>query len=119
MAVAANSTDFPTFSVTVNTTDPLWFYCRQHAPDGSSHCGAGMVFAVNPVQTSARNFTAFANLAAALNGTNATSTPAASASASGSAASTSATDTTSGAARLGVSVVLGLGSVFALAAALL
>ena len=48
MAVGANATEFPTWNVTVNDTTPLWFYCRQHAPDGSSHCGSGMVFAVNP-----------------------------------------------------------------------
>ena len=48
MPVDANATTFPTWSVTVNNTQPLWFYCRQHAPTGASHCGAGMVFAVNP-----------------------------------------------------------------------
>ncbi|KZT42571.1 hypothetical protein SISSUDRAFT_1069281 [Sistotremastrum suecicum HHB10207 ss-3] len=38
--VAAGSTDFPTFSV--NVTD-----CKQAANTPASHCGAGMVFAVN------------------------------------------------------------------------
>ena len=71
MPVAANATAFPTWNVTVNDTNPLWFYCKQHSPDGSSHCGAGMVFAVNPVQTSARNFSAFEDLAKALTGNNA------------------------------------------------
>ncbi|KAL2367583.1 hypothetical protein RJ035_004107 [Blastomyces gilchristii] len=33
-------------SVTVNTLEPQWFFCRQNVP--SSHCHAGMVFAVNP-----------------------------------------------------------------------
>jgi len=28
-----------------NTTDPLWFYCRQKVP--TSHCAQGMVFAIN------------------------------------------------------------------------
>jgi len=32
-----------------NTTDPLWFYCRQNVP--FSHCGQGMVFAINPPKT--------------------------------------------------------------------
>ncbi|KAK7694506.1 hypothetical protein QCA50_001692 [Cerrena zonata] len=72
MAVADNATDFPTWSITINDTAPVWAYCAQHKPDGSSHCGAGMVFAVNPVDTSARNFTAFKSLAQAFNGTNST-----------------------------------------------
>ncbi|QSS60549.1 hypothetical protein I7I51_05349 [Histoplasma capsulatum] len=33
-------------SVTVNTLEPQWFFCRQNV--SSSHCHAGMVFAVNP-----------------------------------------------------------------------
>ncbi|PSR85840.1 hypothetical protein PHLCEN_2v5316 [Hermanssonia centrifuga] len=113
MPVAANATSFPTWSVTVNTTDPLWFFCEQHAPDGSSHCGAGMVFAVNPVQSSARNFTAFENLAVALNGTNATNSGASTTSTSPSASPTN------GASNLGTNVALILGSLFALAAGLL
>lgn len=72
MPVDANATDFPVWNVTVNDTAPLWFYCRQHKPDGSSHCGAGMVFAVNAVNNSARDFAAFKQLATQLNGTNAT-----------------------------------------------
>ncbi len=72
MPVDANATDFPVWNVTVNDTAPLWFYCRQHKPDGSSHCGSGMVFAVNAVEDSPRNFSAFKSLAATLNGTNVT-----------------------------------------------
>jgi len=86
MPVAADATDFPTWNFTVTDTSPVWAYCRQTAP--SSHCGAGMVFAINPVQTSARNFTAFQDVAKALNGTAAaavipSATPSAAASASG------------------------------------
>jgi plastocyanin len=66
-AVADAATQFPTWSITVNDTTPIWAYCKQKTP--ASHCGAGMVFAVNPVQTSARNFTAFQSLAETLNGT--------------------------------------------------
>jgi len=58
---------FPTWTLTVNDTAPIWVYCGQTAP--SSHCGAGMVFAINAVDTSARNFTAFQALAEQLNGT--------------------------------------------------
>jgi plastocyanin len=28
-AVAANASNVPSFSITVNNTQPLWFYCRQ------------------------------------------------------------------------------------------
>src|SRR6266481_1756031 len=30
----------------IQTTDPIWIYCRQMNPD--SHCAAGMVMAINP-----------------------------------------------------------------------
>ncbi|KXN89901.1 hypothetical protein AN958_04905 [Leucoagaricus sp. SymC.cos] len=65
--VADNAADFPTWNYTVTDTAPVWAYCRQ--PNPTSHCGAGMVFAVNAVETSERNFTAFQNVAKALNGT--------------------------------------------------
>lgn len=111
-AVAANATDFPVWNVTVNDTAPLWFFCEQHKPDGSSHCGAGMVFAVNPVQDSARNFTAYQSLAQTLNGTNTT----------GGAAqpSPSPSPTASGASStLATNLALGLGSIVAIVAAIL
>jgi len=66
-AVGANDTVFPTWNMTINDTAPVWAYCRQQSP--SSHCGAGMVFAVNSDESSARNFTAFQSLAEQLNGT--------------------------------------------------
>lgn len=70
--VAADATDFPTWSLTINDTAPIWAYCAQ-----ANHCGSGMVFAVNSDETSQRNFTAFQNLAKTLNGTTSTnsSTP--------------------------------------------
>lgn len=34
---------FPSFSILVNDTKPVWVYCRQ-----TGHCPSGMVFAVNP-----------------------------------------------------------------------
>jgi plastocyanin len=68
MPVADSLTsDFPTWSITINDTAPIWAYCRQKTP--ISHCGAAMVFAINPVQNSERNFTAFQNIATAINGT--------------------------------------------------
>lgn len=111
MAVDVNATTFPTFNVTVNETAPLWFYCRQHKPDGSSHCGAGMVFAINPVQSSPRNFSAFQNLAATLNGTNVTGAAAPS--------SPSASAGSGASAGVATNIALGLGSVVAVVAALL
>ncbi|KAI0068418.1 hypothetical protein BV25DRAFT_1793298 [Artomyces pyxidatus] len=91
--VAANATAFPTFNVTVNDTAPIWVFCRQ-----TGHCGQGMVFAVNSVESSARNFEAFKALAIQLNGTsNATST-----STSSSSSSTSTSSVNSGASSLHV-----------------
>jgi plastocyanin len=88
MPVAANASIFPTWNYTVTDTSPVWAYCRQKTPE--SHCGTGMVFAINSDETSARNFTAFQNLAIALNGTsNSTSNSSASASSTSSAASIS------------------------------
>jgi plastocyanin len=65
--VGQNDTVFPTWNMTVNDTAPIWAYCRQQSP--TSHCGAGMVFAVNSDESSPRNFTAFKSLAEQLNGT--------------------------------------------------
>lgn len=62
--VAANTTDFPTWSLTINNTSPIWAYCGQ-----AGHCGAGMVFAVNSDESSGQTFTAFQSLAKNLNGT--------------------------------------------------
>jgi plastocyanin len=62
--VAADATDFPTWSLTINDTAPIWAFCAQ-----ANHCGSGMVFAINSDETSQRNFTSFQNLAKTLNGT--------------------------------------------------
>ena len=43
-----------TISLNINTTDPLWFYCRQ-----TDHCRKGMVFAVNPSTHGDHTFAAF------------------------------------------------------------
>lgn len=64
-----NSSNFITWNVTVNTTAPVWAYCKQHAT--ASHCGAGMVFAINSDESGPRNFNAFSTLAKQLNGTTA------------------------------------------------
>jgi plastocyanin len=69
--VADGATTFPTFTVLVNDTNPVWAYCSQKLP--SSHCGSGMVFAINSVESSERNFSAFQGLAKVMNGTAAAS----------------------------------------------
>jgi plastocyanin len=107
--VGANDTDFPTWSITVNDTAPIWAYCGQTNP--TSHCGAGMVFAINAIDNSTRNFTAFQSVAEQLNGTG---------SAAASGAQPSQTGNTGGALSLrvggGASVVMAL---IAVAASLL
>jgi len=71
--VAADFTgEFPTFNYTVETTAPVWAYCKQRTP--VSHCGASMVFSVNPEKGAGRTHEAFQNVAKALNGTTASST---------------------------------------------
>jgi plastocyanin len=66
--VPANQTDnFPTYTVTVNNTDPIWIYCAQAAKLPNSHCGAGMVFAVNcGADGSPNSFTNFKKAALAV-----------------------------------------------------
>ncbi|OCH89103.1 hypothetical protein OBBRIDRAFT_778998 [Obba rivulosa] len=71
MPVADDATSFPTFTIQINDTSPIWAFCRQTNP--TSHCGSGMVFSVNAVEDSANNFAAFQTKAIQLNGTNSTS----------------------------------------------
>ncbi|KAG1868797.1 hypothetical protein C8R48DRAFT_598476 [Suillus tomentosus] len=69
MAVASNATTFPTYTIQINNTAPIWVYCKQ-----SGHCGQGMVFSVNAVESGANNFAAFKAQAIRLNGTSSSST---------------------------------------------
>lgn len=66
--VAANVTDnFPTYTITVNDTNPIWVYCAQGAGTAASHCGKGMVFAVNcGADGTANSFTNFKDSALAV-----------------------------------------------------
>lgn len=101
MPVGSDTTDFPTYSITVNDTTPIWAYCGQ-----ANHCGSGMVFAINSDESSGRNFAAFQALAKTLNGTASNN-------------STSSNNGTSGSADSGaVSNSVGGGLVIALGAAL-
>ena len=58
----------PMMMVQVNSTMPMWFYCRQKKP--MPHCGAGMTFSINP--TADKSQAAFKAAAIAINGTGAT-----------------------------------------------
>jgi len=69
MAVSSDATTFPTFTIHVNDTAPIWAYCRQ-----AGHCGQGMVFAANANESSTKSFEAFQALAMNLNGTSSNST---------------------------------------------
>lgn len=68
IAVADNAMTFPTYTVRVNDTKPVWVYCRQ-----GNHCGQGMVFSANAVESGLNTFAAFKARAMLLNGTTPTS----------------------------------------------
>jgi plastocyanin len=68
MPVAANATTFPSYTVQVNDTSPVWVYCKQ-----TGHCGQGMVFSVNANESSPNSFEAFQAKAKQLNGSSSTS----------------------------------------------
>ncbi|KAF2035325.1 hypothetical protein EK21DRAFT_54451 [Setomelanomma holmii] len=55
-----------TWNMTVETTDPLWFYCKQQ---NGIHCGKGMVMSVNAATTGDKTMAAFKQLAIGTNGT--------------------------------------------------
>lgn len=42
MPVAAGATEMPVYTIAVNDTRPIWFYCSQ-----GRHCQAGMVGVIN------------------------------------------------------------------------
>jgi len=82
--VAANATQLPEWSFTVNNASaPLWFFCAQTNP--ANHCEAGMVFSVNADPTSAKSFAVYQ--AAAMAGNAAGAAASGVASAAGAAAS--------------------------------
>ena len=72
MPASANATTFPTYTVQVNDTSPIWAYCRQ-----TGHCSGGMVFAANANESSANTFEAF-EARAKQSGSNSTATTSAS-----------------------------------------
>ncbi|KAK7049361.1 hypothetical protein VNI00_005962 [Paramarasmius palmivorus] len=62
MPVADGATNFPTYTIKINDTKPIWTYCRQ-----GNHCGSGMVFSINAVAPN--TFDAFQAKAMQINGT--------------------------------------------------
>ncbi|KAF8901362.1 Cupredoxin [Gymnopilus junonius] len=98
--VDANATDFPTFQIKINDTAPIWGYCGQ-----TGHCAAGMVFAINAVESGPNNFENF--LALAKEEGNQTSTSTGSSSATSSAPGSKNTNAAV-LSRVGSSVFLGL-----------
>ncbi|GBE82656.1 hypothetical protein SCP_0410410 [Sparassis crispa] len=69
MPVSDNTTAYPTFTIQINNTAPIWAFCKQTNP--MSHCGAGMVFSVNADASGSDDFDAFQTKAIQLNGTQA------------------------------------------------
>ncbi|KAI0792835.1 Cupredoxin, partial [Abortiporus biennis] len=57
MPVPNGTVNFPTYTIQVNDTAPIWAFCRQTTP--VSHCAQGMVFAANAVESGANTFEAF------------------------------------------------------------
>ncbi|KAH7085192.1 hypothetical protein BKA63DRAFT_402001 [Paraphoma chrysanthemicola] len=55
-----------TWNMTVETTEPLWFYCKQQ---NGIHCGKGMVMSVNAATSGDKTMAAFKQLAIGTNGT--------------------------------------------------
>ncbi|KAF2998144.1 hypothetical protein E8E13_001733 [Curvularia kusanoi] len=55
-----------TWNMTVDTTDALWFYCKQSQGE---HCGKGMVFSVNAKLDGDKTMAQFKQLAIKTNGT--------------------------------------------------
>lgn len=101
MPVADNATTFPTYTIQVNDTSPIWAYCKQTA-----HCGEGMVFSVNSNEASTNNFAAFLNNAKTQNGS-ATTTSTSSSSSSTSSASGASSRHTASRSIVGAAVTLG------------
>lgn len=94
--VGDNATEFPTFTVSVNDTKPVWVYCAQ-----ANHCTSGMVFAVNAA-TTGNTFDAFRAKAMG----SSSSTPPNTSSTGG--GSPSPTSSTGAAGRIGIQSITGL-----------
>jgi len=88
--VPTNATQGQSMTVMVNSTDPVWFFCRQ-----TGHCQSGMVFAINPsVNKTFAAFQAAANSSGS--STSSASSPAGSATGASAAPSSSSSSSSSG-----------------------
>jgi plastocyanin len=103
MAVADNAATFPTYTIQVNDTSPIWVYCKQ-----TSHCGQGMVFSVNAVESGPNNFGAFQDKAKQLNGSS-SSTSSSGAPAPSSSSGASSSKLVSGAGIAAALIAVGFG----------
>jgi len=104
MFVANGSTSLPQWTLNItDATTPLWFFCAQTNP--VSHCGSGMVFAVNAPPT--KTFAQFQSAAKAIGPSNssASTPPAGSTTGASPAASTTPA---SGALKLGGSAAIAM-----------
>jgi len=97
--VGTDATTFPTYTVAVNNTTPVWVYCAQ-----SGHCQQGMVFAINAPSTG-NTFDAFRAKAMG-NTTSSSGSPSGTSSPSPSSTSNSA------AGRVHIQSIAGLSAVF-------
>ncbi|KAH8102939.1 hypothetical protein BXZ70DRAFT_985935 [Cristinia sonorae] len=73
MPVANAAATFPTFTIHVNDTSPIWAFCKQTAP--VSHCAQGMVFSANAVESGPNNFAAFQEKAKSSSSTSGSGAP--------------------------------------------
>jgi len=55
VALGTADDDLPTRAFIVENMEPIWIHCRQAANTADSHCGQGMVFAVNPGSEGSKN----------------------------------------------------------------
>lgn len=74
MPVANGTTNFPTFTIKINDTTPIWAFCKQTLP--FSHCAQGMVFAANSIESGPNNFDAFKTKAMQSSGSSSNMVPA-------------------------------------------
>jgi hypothetical protein len=98
-----------TFTVMVNDTTPLWFYCKQTNP--APHCGKGMVLAVNPTANS--TFEAFQQAANATADASGAAPPAGGSPTDGGSGAASPTASGSGAVGLNAIGAMSFASLFA------
>ncbi|RPA97272.1 hypothetical protein L873DRAFT_1691497 [Choiromyces venosus 120613-1] len=61
MPVSASSTRMPVFSILINDTQPIWFYCA-----AARHCQGGMTGVINPPTTGDRTPAAYKAAAASV-----------------------------------------------------